>query len=339
MRWRLYGIEEFEHLGPTWDSINSGNANLPILDSQFFQLLLEEFGDGDERLAVCEDSTGPVAAAILTRSRFGAWRTFQASQAPLGAWVQKREAPVQPLLESLQGSLAGLRPMVSLTQMDPDIVARPLGSGKIGTLDYIDTARIEVRGSFDDYWATRGKNLRGNMRRQRNRLTREGIECLFECVADAERCRALVDDYGELESRGWKGEESTAVHASNSQGRFYRGLLSMYCDRGEGLIFRYSYNGELVASDLCLARDGVFILLKTTYDEKQTTTSPSYLLRQESLRWLFNKRSFTRVEFYGRVMEWHKRWTTDLRRLYHVNCFRWRLIERIFSLKRSLVRS
>jgi hypothetical protein len=203
----------------------------------------------------------------------------------------------------------------------------------MGTLDYIDTARVTVRGSFADYWSGRGKNLQNNMKRQRNRLARENVHTRFAWLQETADVVAAVDAFGDLESRGWKATEGTALHSTNAQGRFYRALLEYYASRGEASAMQYFYNDALVASDLCLHRDGVLILLKTTHDENQKTTSPSYLLRQESMERLFDHGAFQRVEFYGRVMEWHTRWTNEFRRLYHINYFRWQLAARLYSLR------
>jgi hypothetical protein len=64
-------------------------------------------------------------------------------------------------------------------------------------------------------------------------------------------------------------------------------------------------------------------LLKTTYDESIRGLSPSSLLRQEAYRHVFDERRVRRIEFYGRMMEWTRRWTDLKRTLYHVNSYRW----------------
>jgi len=332
MKWRLYGIGALKDFERDWDAINAEGGNLPIQDALFFSLLLDEFGNGQVKLAVCENGSRPIAATLIRRMRIGAWQTIQPSQAPLGPWVQNASAPTEELLESLARSLPGSY-FFSATQLDPDIVPRPTVSPKLGVLDYIDTARVTVRGNFAEYWASRGKNLQNNMKRQRNRLAREGIETRFDWLRRSADLRAAVDAFGDLESRGWKAAEGTALHSTNAQGRFYRALVERYSAREEASALQYFYNGTLVACDLCLDRDGVMILLKTTHDESQKTTSPSYLLRQESMRRLFDETNFERIEFYGRVMEWHTRWSNEFRRLYHVNYFRWALAARLYAMR------
>lgn len=333
MQWKLHDMADFHELKPSWDRINRGATAIPILDSEVFQYLLAEAPPRTRRIAVCTSDGEPVAAAILERRRPGIWGTFQPSQAPLGAWVQKPAVPVQELMASLQSAIRGTL-LLSLSQLDPSLVERPRNGADVQTVDYIDTARLTIEGTFEDYWEGRGKNLRKNLKRQRNLLKQRGVETRLERLISPDTVAPAVDDYGILESMGWKAGVGTAVHPSNSQGRFYRALLEAYSARGEAVIYRYFYDSILVATDLCLLKNRVLVLLKTTYDERETTTSPSYLLRQEVVKELFDDNSVARVEFYGRVLEWHTRWTSDFRRLYHVNRYRWNVLGRLAAARR-----
>ena len=51
-------------------------------------------------------------------------------------------------------------------------------------------------------------------------------------------------------------------------------------------------------------------------------------MRQDELKALWAEGRIRRVEFYGKVMEWHTRWTDQSRTLYHLNCYRWSLLPR-----------
>jgi hypothetical protein len=70
---------------------------------------------------------------------------------------------------------------------------------------------------------------------------------------------------------------------------------------------------------------------QTTYDEKVKIVSPATLMRHEVMNRLFDEGRITRIEFYGKAMEWHLRWTNDLRTLYHVNRYRWSVLKRLRS--------
>ena len=60
--------------------------------------------------------------------------------------------------------------------------------------------------------------------------------------------------------------------------------------------------------------------------------SSDLLMREEATRSLFECGRFQRLEFYGRVMEWHTRWTEEVRTLYHVNYYRWSGVKRLHCL-------
>jgi hypothetical protein len=81
-------------------------------------------------------------------------------------------------------------------------------------------------------------------------------------------------------------------------------------------------NGRLAATDLCLLRDGMTVILKTAYNEEFGDYSPAFLMREEELKQLYADKKMRSIEFYGRVMEWHKRWSEEIRTLYHLTCYR-----------------
>ena len=44
-------------------------------------------------------------------------------------------------------------------------------------------------------------------------------------------------------------------------------------------------------------------------------------MRQEAFEELFEQKNVERIEFYGKVMEWHTKWSDEIRRMYHINVF------------------
>jgi hypothetical protein len=321
--WRFFPVTSFRDVATEWDSLNRVNSGLPLLDSYTVELLCREFGSGKERVAFCSGPEGPLAAAILHRRGVGLWETFQPAQSPLGAWVSNPTTPIRDLLRSLSRSLPLPCFQIALTQQDPEILARPMASECVSTLDYIETSRISILSSFDEYWQSRGSNLRQNLKKQRNRLAKDGVDVRLEVISSADAIGKAVDEFGLLESSGWKGAEGTAVHPGNAQGRYYRCLFERLAAQGEATVLRYLFNGRLAASDLCLHRDGVLIVLKTAFDETNKSISPALLMKTEAYRELFSDGRTRRIEFYGKAMEWHRKWTDEMRTMYHINYFRW----------------
>jgi CelD/BcsL family acetyltransferase involved in cellulose biosynthesis len=328
-------VRKFPEFAAAWQALNDRGPKSALLDVRFVGPLLEAFGTGRELLAVKRPHS-PTAMAILQPCRFGRFETFQPSQAPIGAWVSDEgNAPSEKVLAALLRRLPGVAISCGLTQIDPAMVARPEATRKLQTLDYIRTACVPVEGEFERYWAARGTNLRKNHRRRRHRLADCGIAPRLEAVTDPAGMAKAVADYGVLESKGWKAGMGTAVAADNAQGRFYTRMLEGFAATGEAVVYRYWYGDRLAASDLCILRDGVLIVLKTTYDEEFAETSPAMLMREEEFAAIFAAGAIHRIEFYGKVMDWHTKWTSDIRTMYHVTEFRWAFVPRILARLRK----
>ena len=337
LQWTFSPVTAFATLASDWDGVNRNARNLPILDAAFFARLMAHFAPKHGAIiAVLREGAEVRCAGIFEPGRGRTWQTYQPAQAPLGAWVNATGFAIAPALSRWFGTPGGRLSLgAGISQIDPELLPRPPASGGLATLDYIETAFMNVSGSFDVYWAGRGKNLRQNVRKQLSRFERDGVSAGLLEIADAGAAGAAVDEYGRMESGGWKGAEGSALHPDNEQGKFYRSLFEDYATRGEAVVYQYRYGDRAVASDLCLARNGVLIVLKTTYDEAQRNTSPAMLMHHDLLKPIFNERRYRRIEFYGRIMEWHGRLTEDKKILYHLNYFRFPWMTKLVGARRG----
>jgi hypothetical protein len=341
MSWTVVPARDFARHTARWQQLHAAGAASPLLAADFVAALVDVFGSGRELLAWHGPAAAPDVMTIVTPGgRPGIWTTFQPAQAPVGLWLQRDGGPATRWLPGLLQALPGLVLMLGVTELDPMLTARPPATAGVRSADYIDTARITIAGSFDDYWNARGKNLRSNLKKQRNRLRQDGIATRLEICRAPAQMAAAVADYGRLETGGWKARQGTAVAGDNDQGRFYRTMLEALAGRGAASVYRYWFDGadgaRLAAMDLCVEGGGCIVILKTAYDEALgPQLSPALLMREEATRALFEtdeSRRFERIEFYGRVMEWHTRWTDEIRTLYHLNAYRWPLLQRLHAL-------
>lgn len=317
-------------LSGAWDSLNKERSNLPFLSSMAVGTALRLFGQGDERLLVAHDAGRCVAMLVLRDVGKLRWQTFQPSQLPLGAWVAAAGLPVQEIASQLlhHGPMK-LSLSLSITQLDPLFAPRIEDASDNRHDDYIDTAWVDIEGSFDDYWAARGKNLRQNMRKQRNKLEAESVAVQMRVFRDAADMPNAIARYGTLEAQGWKAQEGTAIHPENAQGRFYTELLQDLAAQGEASVYEYLFGDQTVAVNLCVQRGSTLTILKTTYDESIKVYSPAFLLNQDMMQDLFAKQQIKRLEYYGSLMEWHTRWTENRRTLYHLTTFRNGVVKRL----------
>jgi len=340
MKWTRIAASQMAqdvHLQADWDRLNQQRGDLPFMGSAATLAALEIFGQGREQLLVGRDDGG-AAQAMLILEPAGSlrWQTFQPSQQPLGAWVAAAGLAPTTLAHDLLGSgRLGLGLSLSLTQIDPLHAPRAEDDGRNRHDGYIDTAWVDIAGTFDDYWAARGKNLRQNMKKQRNKLQAEGIAVEMRSFEAAADMVGVIQRYGEMEGRSWKAQNGTAITPANEQGRFYTRLLSEAAARGEAVVYELLFDGKTVASNLCLRRGTTLVMLKTTYDEALQSYSAAFLLHQDLVQQLFEQQRIQRLEYYGKVMEWHTRWTENKRELYHLTSFRWGWLKALAARRAS----
>jgi Acetyltransferase (GNAT) domain len=315
--------DAFDEHRERWDEINKKSSNHVVLDSTFVSALVRHFASDQTLLGISNDRNR-LGMLIVDKVRPGFWQTFQPSQGPMGLMLLENEDVVEQQISELIRQLPGYSLGLAVTQQDPDFTAfkNLRNCRKIEIVDYITTPRITLSGTFEDYWRNRGRDLTRNVARRLRRATEEKIDFELVAVRDAGNVARCVQEYGMLEATGWKGKEGTAVTAENAQGLFYRDILEKFCERGEGVIYRLLMNGRVIASDLCVERNGMLVVLKVAYDETVKNVSPSFLLRRMVLENLFSTGNFWVVEFYGRVRDWHLKWTEEVRTMYHVNFYR-----------------
>jgi CelD/BcsL family acetyltransferase involved in cellulose biosynthesis len=338
MRWQTRPIEELDSLRGQWQALNEVCGNSPLLDFDFVQPLLTHFPQAEGRLALLGSPDCPDAMAVVVPEGRWGWQTLQIPNSPLGLWLSRPEIEPEAAGMALLNVLPGLPLLFAITQQDPELLSRPAPALCLGTIDYITTARLTMNRPFEEYWQSRSKNLRGNIRRQLNKLEREGIEQRMEILTDPADMERAVLDHARMEETGWKGRAGSAVYAGDRQSRFYMDLLQRFCPRGEAAAVRTLFNGQPVASHLVMMRGGVWMTLKIAYDEERgRTTSPSLLLRYELLRHLFAKgaRAF---EFLGALRPWHLQWADDLRDMFHVNVYRWPLLTTLHGRRMARAR-
>lgn len=328
-------LETDADLRTRWDRLNAARGDLPILAGRAVVSALATLGSRTERLLVGYRGAEACAMFLLEPAGGFKWRTFQPSQLPLGAWVADPTLPLHDIARSLVRGPLGLCLALSVTQVDPLLAPRVDDAPDTESMDYIDTGWIDVQGNFDAYWSARGKNLRQNMRKQRAKLQADGITLTMQVLRNPSDMGPAIAGYGRLESAGWKAAQGTAIHPDNVQGKFYRELLEQASMQGEAIVYQYLFDEKIVAMNICLQRHGVLIVLKTTYDESIKSFSPAFLLREAELQEIFAAGEVRRIEYFGRIMDWHTKLTDRKRTLYHLTCYRWPFLKSLAMARRS----
>ena len=330
--------EGFRDYRDLWDTVNKTQGNHVLRDSLFVEALINSFADDDTLLAIC-DGPGLPTLGLFSPKRAGFWSTFQPSQAPIGFLLIGNH---ENLLEQIRGLFSAF-PRYALTlsvlQQDPDFTKLDGDLTKFGAerLDHIMTSRIRIAGDFDEYWTSRGRFYSADLRRQCRRLAERGVQFELRVERRPDRMAECIAEYARLEESGWKSKEGTAVTQTNIQGQFYREVLERFGYQDEAVVYQLLFNGKIVASDLCLQRNGMLVILKIAYDESYKGISPGKLLNQEMFRHLFTEGGAQVLEWYGRFHEWQEKLGAEPRMIFHVNLYRYPWIARLRRIAKGLV--
>lgn len=326
-------LAEFNVYREEWDRLNRERDHHLLLDSEFVGGLVRFFASRHTLVGLSQDPLRP-GIALVEPSRLGCWQTFTPSQSIVGLIQLESKTDQLCQIRSLMRGLPGYALSFAITQQDPAIPSRVdiTGDEAVEQVEYMQTVRLTLSGTFEEYWKQRGKNLTHNLSRQRRRLAEQHNRLKLVSYRNPADISGCVARYGMIESAGWKAQGGTAIAPGNAQGLFYCQILKAFCCRGEGVVYELVLDEKTIASDLCLERNGTLIILKTTYDESIKGLSPGLLMHQSIFELLYQERRIKVIEFYGRLRDWHTKWTDEIRDMHHVNVYRHRWVSRARQL-------
>ncbi len=318
--WRVHPLGDAlgEHAA-AWDGLNHRLfRNHPLLDSVFVGGLLRSFGDGRQHLCVLEQDGAAVGMCILQRGRLGIWRSFLPSQAQVGPTLLAGPEALPGLFAALPRSANA----IDLLRHDPRY-GRLHQDGPLPSevMRHAVTINIPLVHGFEDYWKRRSKKLRDNLRRYLRRGEASGHVLQYRTVSDPGGMEGAVARYAELEGRGWKGQEGTALGCDPAQLRFYTELLVAHAGKGQAWVYELWAGGSLAASRLVVAQGGLVVALKTTHDEGMRDWAPGRLLMHRLIEDAFARWPGSSLEFYTNATVDQMAWADEQRTIAHVTVY------------------
>ncbi|REL25217.1 GNAT family N-acetyltransferase [Thalassotalea euphylliae] len=315
IKWQLLPVSEFHTIHSQWDALNQRTLNQGVLSALFMQSLINTFA-AQPLYILCKYERAQLTFAGIFEQRSNyRWAIFQTSQGPLGAILSESHTLDRRLFADIHQHLPGTQLLFDFTQLDSAWFEQSDG---VDCLPYITTGSLRVPEDFDAYFASLSKNTRQNINKAKNRLNKEGVAIELSIVTQPEQIKAHIAQYGELESKGWKSSLGTAVDIANEQGAFYVEMMTSFAEQGLAQIWCYKFNGAIVAVDLCIVHDDTITILKTTFDENFARYSPALLMKVDAYKAMSEQGNIKRIEYYGKVMDWHRRLACEERALFHV---------------------
>lgn len=195
-------------------------------------------------------------------------------------WI-KKQRPLFGLFEF--EFLAGDGPVFAALS---EAARRARRSLKLST-DY-RRAVLQVQSGFDAYWAQLGS--RRNLKKKLARIAQYG-EIKVDCLGAHDDIQRWTDDFLVLESKGWKGQEGTAMACRLECAAFFREVLRAAIAEDKVLMQRMSVGSRTIAMKCNFLSGAEAFCFKIAYDDDFKEASPGLLLEVENLRQLFDRQT------------------------------------------------
>jgi len=341
MSWRVLAGHQLDSFRTLWQlAKTTAGVSHPVLEADFLASAQQLLSQYPERihLAVHGPENAPDAALLLERLDACRWRSFSTAHIPLTtACVSARSVERNTrFMHSLFGALPGTPLVVKLVNADPEYFPdlRVLYADRAEAFQTHRTVRIDVTDSFEEYWASRSKNLRRNLRGLLNKLTAEGFAMRLTVLADAVDMVPVIEQHGILERSGWKNVSGSPLEMESNEGRFYDELLRARAKQQRARVYQLHIGERLAASQLAVLDGTTLALLKTSYAADLSRFAPGRLLDYCMLQQIFSEGLIRRVEYCTIANEDDLRWSTSHREVFEVNVFRWPALLAAVSMMR-----
>ena len=160
-------------------------------------------------------------------------------------------------------------------------------------------ALVNTEGDFDEYLASRSKNLRRSLGKDRRRLEQGGATRFRFDAPTADQVEARLREVFELEDRGWKGEAGGSVLSTPGMFEFYARQARRLAAWGDLRVAVLEHQGMPIAFDVGWLGKGVYHSYKVGYDPAYREFGPGHLLRGELIRHCFEHPAIRAVDFQG----------------------------------------
>jgi hypothetical protein len=345
--WQIIPHEQItEQHWHIWNTLNTHCTQAhPLLDVHFVRPLLAHFGGQETFLAICRYDGDEVAAGFVQQCSPFKWQVLVPGQAPLALFVSRQshaDIDLNNILSSLIRVLPGFVMLLDIIKVDPMVtdIDDIVKSNNILIEKHSLTTSIDLKSSFEDYWSSRKKKIRNRIPQTLRKLEKEKIRYRLVCLSDNDDISQGVEEYGNIESSGWKGRENTAIHIQNTQGQFYVDIMKNFASVNAAKVYVLYFDERAVAALLVIRQAGMWVVLKTTYREEYAQYGPGRLLDYLMIQHAHSVLSTPEViENYTNASATDTKWATATREIVSLSIFRSALLKRAYGMFRRLRRT
>jgi len=322
---RLESIDAVRRAADGWDRLwQASDVSLPTARAELVAQWLERFAPRSAAAALVVQRAGrPVAAMPLAVRRLRG--VLPVGDLTSNAWSPNGELLLDPtadaeVMDLMAAGLDELRwPLVWLDlvplraerwQALLDALARRGMAVDVHGRYLIGLT--EIGGRFDDFLATRSRNMRQGLRKNLRRLARRGpVELRLVSQFSEAEIGDLLRRAFEIEHKSWKQQTGTSVLGTPGALEFYLRQARQLAAWGYLRLAFLEHRGELIAFEFGWTAKGVYHCYKIGYDPAYAELSPGQLLRMLLVERFCETRDCERIDYQGPLGNAVARWTTD----------------------------
>ncbi|MGI9293318.1 MAG: GNAT family N-acetyltransferase, partial [Pseudomonadales bacterium] len=175
-----------------------------------------------------------------------------------------------------------------------------------------DCPYIDIKGSWNDYLASRSRSLRKQLRRNSSKLSAGG-DINLRVVDTWPAVKEGLINYNDVEQRSWKPGKNLGVAKTAAHWQFYQAVVERLGPKQE-VEFRFlEYNGQRIAATFGIVRAGRFAALHIAHDSQFDQYSPGFILSALELEDIYSKGKYTEYDFLGGFLSNKTTWSTATR--------------------------
>lgn len=179
---------------------------------------------------------------------------------------------------------------------------------KVSVASDFATYSFDVSKGVDPVLARMGPQYRRKLRRGRKRLeAQHRVE--LDCVnpSDAVTNSILLEQFIDIERRGWKGRAGSSIGDSPSEREYYETVTSLETARRAMWWFTLRADGQPAAMYMCMKARDCMVAPKTAYDERYAAYSPGNDLLLRVIEWLAEQSGIKTLNTLTGA-EWLRHW-------------------------------
>jgi CelD/BcsL family acetyltransferase involved in cellulose biosynthesis len=322
----LRGPCHWTSVGPLWTQLLDGSPPRSLTQRpEWARSLTEDFHGDDARWFLAEDSQGTVAAIPYQVSvrRLGPLSIrVLSNERHTDGLAAPRVRPRDLRRALLAASAAAGEPLdlLSLNGLRPGTLflrlATAATSGLVTETQFGGYSVIDTTTGSDTWFAAAGRNLRGSLRKARNRFERTGAMTVTTATTPDE-IEGAFKEFVQIEATGWKAG-SGALANRPAEHDSLRSFMVAAAAHGDGVVRTLRLDGRPVAAQIACVTAGTLELLKVAYDDAVAELSPSNLLMADLIRECCDRPDVDRIDLVTN-QPWHRRWHPVVHPTYRVH--------------------